>query len=295
MWGSLAVLGSSWRAGVRLRTEAAHGVDLLHRRAGVARVLPDRRRNSAGRADHGRGERLARFLDDDRAGSNSGSSGGWARTFIARGDSRERSQLRSGSLLAPSVLDTEPTRDFRSPSIVDSEPRPSRASACSLRAPTTSPPPSDGAVQHQATPRTAFSTSLSYHHIELESDEPILGLADRAGGTPLPRRLSASCQDHPTTALSSSLTSRIPWWTFSRRKDSRRPRPSRTTRTRVFGVNHRLSEYSSLGFDLMGGYRAFDSDTSAIQDRRGGANAGLRGLGAAKGRAIDQHRVFLSS
>ena len=29
-----------------------------------------------------------------------------------------------------------------------------------------------------------------------------------------------------------------------------------------FGVNHRISEYSSLGFDLMGGYRTFDSDTS---------------------------------
>ena len=131
------------------------------------------------------------------------------------------------------------------------------------------------ALQHQVAPRTSFSTSLGYHHIRLESDEPIFGSQIVPGAPPfiddfppLPGPADDGIlvvPDVEDTVVDILATEGL----SANQTNSHLANAG-------FGVNHRLSEYASWGFDMVGGYRTFDSETSEIEDRREGAQAALR-------------------
>jgi hypothetical protein len=130
-------------------------------------------------------------------------------------------------------------------------------------------------LQHQATPRTSFSTSLSYRRLRLESDEPILGSQIVPDEPPFPEEfpplpspsddggvVAPDVEDDvvdviATEGLSATLT------------DSHAAFAG-------FGVNRRLTEYSSFGVDLNGGYRTLDHGSTGEEDRQDGAQGGLR-------------------
>jgi hypothetical protein len=133
-------------------------------------------------------------------------------------------------------------------------------------------------LQHQTTPRTSISTSLNYHHIDLETDEPIPGsqivpdeppFLDDFPPLPSPQNPSDDggliVPDVEDTVVDIIATEG-----FSTNQTSSHHAFA------GFGVSHLISEYSQLGFDVSGGYRIFDSETSDVEDRRDGGQAGLR-------------------
>jgi hypothetical protein len=133
-------------------------------------------------------------------------------------------------------------------------------------------------LAHQATPRTSFSTSFNYHHIDLETDEPIPGsqivpdeppFIDDFPPIPPPQNPSDDggliVPDVEDTVVDIIATEGL----TTNQNSSHHAFAG-------FGVNHLISEYSQIGFDLSGGYRMFDSETSNVNDGRDGAQAGFR-------------------
>lgn len=131
--------------------------------------------------------------------------------------------------------------------------------------------------QHQLTPRTGLSTSLRYHYQRIESDEPIPGSQlvtdeppfiedfppispDAPGDGPIP------VPDVEDDIVDIIATEGL----LANRTDSHFANAG-------FGVSHRLSEYSTFGFDMAGGYRTTESaKVDGELDSRDGAQSAVR-------------------
>jgi hypothetical protein len=130
-------------------------------------------------------------------------------------------------------------------------------------------------LQHQATPRTSFSTMLRYHRVIVESDEPFLGSQIVTEEPPF-------IDDFPPLPGPSDDGTLVVPDVEDTVVDIIATEGLSTTQTEShfanagFGVAHSLSEYSSLGFDMTAGYRTFDSETSQAQNDREGLQAGVR-------------------
>ncbi len=113
-------------------------------------------------------------------------------------------------------------------------------------------------LQYRSSPRTAVSTSVSYDFVRFESDQPIPGSQIVLGQTPFRDefpRLFPEQQDVEELPLPDAEGGVID---ILATEGFLLGASGSHSGTAILGVSRHLSEYSSLGFDLGGGYRTID-------------------------------------
>jgi hypothetical protein len=127
-------------------------------------------------------------------------------------------------------------------------------------------------LQYQTSPRTTLSTSVSYDYIRFESDQPLPGSQIVPGRTPFreefprlfPERLdddAIALPDPEGGVVDILATEGFLLGTSGSHSGMV-----------IFGVSRQLSQYSSLGFDVGGGYRTIDrGDERSLQEGAQGA------------------------
>jgi hypothetical protein len=113
-------------------------------------------------------------------------------------------------------------------------------------------------VQYRSSPRTTLSTSVSYDYVRFESDQPIPGSQIVLGQTPFrdefPRLFPGRPDDDemPLPDAEGGVIDILATEGFLLGASGSH------SGTAIFGVSRQLSEYSSFGLDLGGGYRTID-------------------------------------
>jgi hypothetical protein len=130
-------------------------------------------------------------------------------------------------------------------------------------------------LQYRTSPRTTFSSSISYDYIRFESDQPIPGSQIVLGQTPFRDefpRLFPGRPDHDEIPLPDPEGGVID---ILATEGFLLGASGSHSGTAIFGVSRQLSEYSSFGLDLGGGYRTIDrgdrGDARFLQEGAQGA------------------------
>lgn len=129
-------------------------------------------------------------------------------------------------------------------------------------------------LQYQTSPRTTFSTSFSYDYLRFGSDQPIPGSQIVLGETPFRNEfpsLFPGRSDDGELALPDAEGGVLD---ILATEGFRSGVNGSHSGIAIFGVSRQLSEYTSLGLDLGGGYRTIDrKDAQFLQE---GAQSAFR-------------------
>ncbi len=129
-------------------------------------------------------------------------------------------------------------------------------------------------LEYQTSPRTAITTGVIYDYMRFESDRPIPGSQIVPGQTPFrdpfrslfPERRGSD--DLPLPDAEEGVIDILATEGFNLGVSGSH------SGTATFGLSRTLTEYSSLGFDLAGGYRTIDR--GGVQLQQEGAQSAFR-------------------
>ncbi len=119
-------------------------------------------------------------------------------------------------------------------------------------------------LQYKTGPRTLVSTELSYEYLRFESDQPIPGSQIVVGQSPFRDEFQPLFPERGDGELPVPNAEGEVLDILATEGFLLGPSESHSAFA-IFGIGHQFSEYSSLGFDLGGGYRTIDAIESQRQ------------------------------
>ncbi len=129
-------------------------------------------------------------------------------------------------------------------------------------------------LQYQTSPRTSITTGVNYEYMRFESDRPVPGSQIVLGQTPFRNQFPSLFPDRrdndelPLPDVEEGVIDILATEGFNRGVSGSH------SGSATFGLSRTLTEYSSLGFDLAGGYRTIDrGDSLFLQE---GAQSAFR-------------------